>query len=90
MSFGLSSIACVSDVLNKYPVLEQYVPTLDRPFFNISLWENFDRTVSCVTGGKFVPSEFVFVAGELPLSELCPVLAAIATYYLLVLSLIHI
>lgn len=71
-------------LLEKYPQLTGYAPTLDRPFFNISLWQNFDRTVALVTGGRFVPSEFRFVAGQLPLSEFPHVLGAIATYYVVI------
>lgn len=71
-------------LLEKYPQLAGYAPTLDRPFFNISLWQNFDRTVALVTGGRFVPSEFQFVAGQLPLSEFPHVLGAIATYYVVI------
>ncbi|KAL3234280.1 Elongation of fatty acids protein 2 [Nakaseomyces bracarensis] len=71
-------------VFERYPVLNDYVPTVELPFFNINLWENFDRIVTIATNGKFVPHEFDFVAGELPLSELQPVLIAIASYYIII------
>ncbi|CCK69199.1 fatty acid elongase ELO2 KNAG_0C00860 [Huiozyma naganishii CBS 8797] len=71
-------------IFARYPQLHKYVPTLDRPFFNIDLWSNFDHAVTVVTKGKFVPSEFEFVAGELPLSRLPPVLGAIALYYVII------
>ena len=73
-----------SPLLEQYPVLNEYVPTLDRPFFNISLWNNFDQAVTTITNGKFIPHEFEFVEGELPLSTLPSVAAAIATYYLVI------
>ncbi|AGO10887.1 AaceriAFR624Wp [[Ashbya] aceris (nom. inval.)] len=71
-------------VLDQYPILEDYVPTLDRPFLNISLWEHFDKSVAWLSNGKFVPHEFRFIPGQLPLSELPQVLAAIATYYVVI------
>lgn len=71
-------------LLEQYPILNEYVPTLDHPFFNISLWENFDNTIARITNGYFVPHEFEFVEGELPLSLLPQVLGAIATYYLII------
>ena len=76
--------AQVATILNKYPCLAEFYPTLDRPFFNISLWENFDRAVANATKGHFIPSEFQFTPGELPLSELPQVVAAITTYYVVV------
>lgn len=57
-------------LFERYPQLHDYLPTLERPFFNISLWEHFDDVVTRVTNGRFVPSEFQFIAGELPLSTL--------------------
>lgn len=56
------------------------LPTFDVPF-GVPLWPKFDCAVSTLSQGKFVPSEFKFIAGELPLSTLQPVVAAIATYY---------
>lgn len=73
-----------NEMVQKYPVLEQFQPTLDRPFFNISLWENFDTAMRYATNGKFIPSEFQFVPGKLPLSELPQVIAAITTYYVVI------
>ncbi|CCF59057.1 hypothetical protein KAFR_0G00240 [Kazachstania africana CBS 2517] len=71
-------------VLENYSLLNDYMPTLDRPFFNISLWDNFNALVTCATNGRFVPNEFEFVPGKLPLSTLPEVLAAIATYYIVI------
>ncbi|GMM56672.1 fatty acid elongase [Maudiozyma humilis] len=71
-------------LLEQYPALNPYVPTLDRPFFNISLWNNFDYAVTTVTQGRYVPSEFEFVEGKLLLSTFPEVAAAIATYYLVI------
>ncbi|KAI5970900.1 ELO2 [Candida margitis] len=55
----------------------------DTPF-GIKLWPIFNNLVSTVTGGNFVPAEFRFVQGELPLSTLHPVLLTIAGYYLVI------
>lgn len=74
----------ITPLFAKYPVLYHYVPTLHRPFFNISLWENFDRVVSTISCGHFIPSEFQFVQGDLPLSELSHVLVTIAAYYIII------
>lgn len=71
-------------LFERYPQLHDYLPTLERPFFNISLWEHFDDVVTRVTNGRFVPSEFQFIAGELPLSTLPPVLYAITAYYVII------
>ncbi|CDO92814.1 unnamed protein product [Kluyveromyces dobzhanskii CBS 2104] len=84
MTDYLKSSQFFNDLVEKYPVVLDYVPTIDKPFFNISLWDHFDAIVTKATDGKFIPSEFKFVAGELPLSELYPVLAAIATYYVVI------
>ena len=65
-------------------MLRKFTPTVDLPFFNVSLWAHFDRYVSILSNGKYVPSEFQFVTGKLPLSELPQVLGAIATYYLVI------
>lgn len=70
--------------MEKYPCLADYFPTLDRPFFNINLWEIFDESISQLTMAKFIPSKFQFIAGELPLSTFPPVAAAIFTYYLVI------
>jgi fatty acid elongase 2 len=48
------------------------------------LWPLFDRGVETLSNGKFIPSQFHFVAGEYPLTTLPPVVAAIATYYLVI------
>ncbi|KAK6463684.1 fatty acyl-CoA elongase/Polyunsaturated fatty acid specific elongation enzyme [Scheffersomyces coipomensis] len=58
-------------------------PTIDTPF-GISLWDNFDHLVTLATNGKFIPSQFEFVAGELPLSTFPPVALAITTYYIII------
>ncbi|CCE63445.1 hypothetical protein TPHA_0E03550 [Tetrapisispora phaffii CBS 4417] len=65
-------------------VFEAYYPTVDLPFFNISLWNIFNKTMTVLSGGKFVPDEFKFVQGQLPLSELNHVLVGIATYYVVI------
>ncbi|CAL9736371.1 elongation of fatty acids protein 2 [Monosporozyma servazzii] len=74
----------VAPVLERYPVLQGYVPNIERPFFNISLWNHFDKITTFVTNGKFVPSEFEFVQGKLPLSDLHHVAIAIALYYIII------
>lgn len=74
----------MAPLLEKYPVLQDYIPNVRRPFFNIYLWDHFNCIVSRVTQGKFVPNKFEFVAGKLPLSELHEVLAAIAAYYVII------
>lgn len=61
-----------------------FQPTLEKPFFNISLWENFDTLVTIITQGKFVPHEFEFIEGKLPLSTLNQVIGAILTYYIVI------
>lgn len=71
-------------LLEEYPVLQKFVPTLDRPFFNISLWENFNWIATKITNGRFVPDKFEFIPGKLPLSTLPEVLAAITTYYVVI------
>lgn len=71
-------------VFERYPQLHSYVPNVERPFFNVSLWENFNKTTSCITNGKFIPSEFEFVEGKLPLSDLRHVAIAIALYYIII------
>ncbi|SCV00849.1 LAMI_0G07712g1_1 [Lachancea mirantina] len=71
-------------LLNKYPWLAEFYPTVERPFFNISLWENFDFAVTKVSQGKFIPSQFEFKEGELPLSELPQVLGVISAYYIII------
>ncbi|AQZ10565.1 FEN1 (YCR034W) and ELO1 (YJL196C) [Zygosaccharomyces parabailii] len=70
--------------LDKSCRLSEFLPTVDRPFFNIYLWEHFDYIVSQVTGGRFIPSQFSFVPGKLPLSDLRSVIAAITTYYVVI------
>ncbi|SCU96946.1 LADA_0H03620g1_1 [Lachancea dasiensis] len=71
-------------LVEKYPCLNNYQPSLERPFFNVSLWNNFDRIATQLTCGHFVPSKFEFVPGALPLSELPQVVAAIVTYYVVI------
>ncbi|KAI0463685.1 Fatty acyl-CoA elongase/Polyunsaturated fatty acid specific elongation enzyme [Komagataella kurtzmanii] len=57
--------------------------SFDKPF-GIELWPIFDTFAAKATHGAFVPSEFEFVAGKLPLSTLEPVLYSIAAYYFIV------
>ena len=76
--------ALVTEMLFNSTILGDFTPTLDHPFFNISLWKLFDKYATLFTNGRFIPSEFQFVSGTLPLSEFQHVLAAIATYYLVV------
>ncbi|CAK9436832.1 uncharacterized protein LODBEIA_P13540 [Lodderomyces beijingensis] len=59
------------------------VPSWETPF-GVQLWPVFDQTVTFATQGKFQPSKFAFVAGELPLSTFAPVAVAIAVYYLVI------
>lgn len=61
----------------------QFLPSFDRPFV-LNLWSIFDCLVSTVTQGKFIPSKFEFIQGELPLSTLPPVALAIGTYYFVI------
>ena len=84
MESFLKSNQYAAGLVEKYPVILDYVPTVDRPFFNVSLWTHFDAAVSKATDGRFIPSQFTFVAGELPLSELFPVMGMIGTYYLVI------
>ena len=74
----------VAPVFEAYPQLHEYVPTIEHPFFNINLWENFDAIATCLTKGRFVPSQFEFVQGQLPLSDLCSVTIAISLYYIII------
>ncbi|QLQ78808.1 hypothetical protein HG537_0B01560 [Torulaspora globosa] len=71
-------------LMEEYPKLREFMPTLDRPFFNISLWDHFNCVASKVTSGRFVPNEFEFIEGELPLSTLPTVIGAIVTYYVVI------
>lgn len=71
-------------MLDKQGIFSEFVPTLERPFFNIYLWEHFDSVVTKITGGRFIPHEFEFVADKLPLSDLKSVAAAITTYYVVI------
>lgn len=73
----------IQPVFEKYPALQHYVPTVEKPFFNVYLWSHFDKWVSCATNGKFVPSQFRFVQG-LPMSTLPEVLVAISAYYIII------
>ncbi|EHN01809.1 Elo1p [Saccharomyces cerevisiae x Saccharomyces kudriavzevii VIN7] len=59
-------------------------PTIDRPFFNIYLWDYFNRAVDWATGGSFQPENFEFAVGKQPLSEPRPVLLFIAAYYVVI------
>lgn len=71
-------------LLQKYPWLTGYKPTLERPFFNIYLWEKFDYAATLLTNGHFIPSQFEFIPGKLPLSKFPHVIAAISAYYLII------
>ncbi|CCD22231.1 fatty acid elongase ELO2 NDAI_0A00730 [Naumovozyma dairenensis CBS 421] len=73
-----------SPLFEKYPVLHEYLPSQEHVFFNCDLWTTFDKLVTSATRGHFVPSEFEFIAGELPLSTLPSVLYTIAAYYIIV------
>lgn len=84
MLLELGAIPFADELLREYPFLLEYVPTLDKPFFNISLWDNFDRFVAFASDGELIPSEFTFTAGKLALSDLYSVIAAIVTYYVLI------
>ncbi|KAG7725649.1 hypothetical protein KL948_004833 [Ogataea haglerorum] len=64
-------------------------PSFDRPF-GIYLFDLFDHLVSKLTGGRFVPSEFNFVAGETFFSTPVPVLGAIVLYYVIIFGGQHI
>lgn len=57
--------------------------SVDTPFV-VPLWPLFDQAVTAVTGGRFVPSKFHFVAGETFFSTLPVVAAAISTYYVVI------
>lgn len=70
--------------VDKPGLLSEFIPTLERPFFNVYLWGHFDEIVTKITGGKFVPHEFEFVADKLPLGDLRSVIAAISTYYIVI------
>lgn len=59
-------------------------PTIDRPFFNIYLWDYFNRAVDWATGGSFQPENFEFAVGKQPLSEPRPVLLFIVAYYVVI------
>lgn len=59
------------------------LPTIDRPF-GFYLFGVFDKVVTSVTGGRFIPSQFEFVENETFLSDLPHVAIAIAMYYILV------
>ena len=45
-------------MLDKQGTLSEFVPTLERPFFNIYLCEHFDSVVTKITGCRFIPHEF--------------------------------
>lgn len=60
-----------------------YLPTTERPFV-VELWPVFDKAVSRATNFHFVPSQFEFKQGDLPLSTLKPVLSMIAFYYFVI------
>ncbi|CAH6722820.1 elongation of fatty acids protein 2 [[Candida] jaroonii] len=58
-------------------------PTPETPF-GVKLFPIFNEIVSTVTGGKWVPSKFQWIEGEVPLSTLPPALIMVAVYYTLV------
>ena len=47
------------------------IPSFDVPF-GIKLWPLFDAAITKVSQGKFIPSHFAFVHGELPFSTFPP------------------
>lgn len=57
--------------------------SVDTPFL-IPLWPLFDRAVTLVTGGRFVPSQFEFVPHQTFFSTFPTVAAAITTYYVVI------
>lgn len=59
------------------------IPSFDVPF-GIKLWPLFDAAIAKVSQGKFVPSQFAFVHGELPFSTFPPVFFIISTYYIVI------
>lgn len=59
------------------------IPTPETPF-GVALWPKFDAAVAYLSNDRFVPSKFTFTQGELPLSTLPPVLAAILVYYVVI------
>ncbi|CCF58754.1 hypothetical protein KAFR_0F01570 [Kazachstania africana CBS 2517] len=74
----------LESVVKKYPQLLEYIPNVEKPFFNMSLWDNFDEFITFISLNKFVPKEFDFVPGQLPLSDLHTVLLVIASYYVII------
>ncbi|KAK6197327.1 fatty acyl-CoA elongase/Polyunsaturated fatty acid specific elongation enzyme [Scheffersomyces amazonensis] len=58
-------------------------PTVESPF-GVNLWSTFDYAVTKASNGTFIPSQFEFVVGELPLSTFPPVAVAISTYYIII------
>ena len=59
------------------------IPTWDTPF-GIQLWPIFDKVISQATNNKFIPSQFQFISGHLPLSTLPEALMAITIYYIVI------
>ncbi|GMM27806.1 fatty acid elongase [Martiniozyma asiatica (nom. inval.)] len=59
------------------------IPSVDRPF-GIYLYPYVEKLFAFVSNGKFIMSEFEFVAGETFMSTLPEVIPAIALYYLVV------
>lgn len=57
------------------------LPTIDRPF-GIQLWPIFDKAFEYVVG--YPASEFKFVEGETPLSNIRSTAAMLVTYYVVI------
>lgn len=57
--------------------------SIDRPFL-VELWPLFDQAVTYVTDGRFVPSQFHFIAGKTAFSTFPVVAIAIVVYYTVV------
>lgn len=57
--------------------------SIEKPFL-VELWPLFDQAVTRATSGRFVPSEFQFVAGETTFSTFPVVAVAIVVYYTVV------
>ncbi|CCH63120.1 hypothetical protein TBLA_0J01230 [Henningerozyma blattae CBS 6284] len=84
-TFNATQVApVIKETVKQSFVLRNYYPTIERPFFNISLWENFDFLVIKLSNGRLVPHEFEFIPGKLPLSELPQVSLAILSYYIII------
>ncbi|CCE61340.1 hypothetical protein TPHA_0A02570 [Tetrapisispora phaffii CBS 4417] len=79
-----STIEQVASTAANITGIEGFIPTLERPFFNIYLWDVFNKYATLISGGRFIPNQFEYIPETLPLGNLKQVLAAIATYYLVI------